>query len=207
MADKILCYLARHGETALNAQNCFRGNVDAPLAESGLADAHNLAGIFKKIKLWPHIISSDKRRAVQTATIIAEALGMGVKRTPGLRAWNVGSFSGKPKNEENLEALDYYIEHPNVPPPTGESLEQFKARVRPVLAKAVETAFYREMPVLLVVHSSIIHEAGEVFNGDHSSTLVKPGGIAVIALKNSKLVAKPLYRPLEESKTKAETVS
>ena len=106
----ILCYVVRHGTTELNAGHCFRGHIDVPLDKQGCRDANKLASLFDNIDL-SHIIASDKQRAMKTAQTIAERKDMKVHPTAALRPWDVGEFSGQPKNQENRDKLDFYVDH------------------------------------------------------------------------------------------------
>lgn len=197
--DKIIaCYIARHGATTLNQTNCFRGSADPPLAPEGIADAHKLAHYFSNIDLSA-IFSSDRKRALQTADIISSERKLPVHKMQQLRALNVGNFSGQKRTPENEALLQQYIENPNVTIPGGESLNDFKARVRPVLMDAVDLFMDCGVPPLVVAHSSIVHEVGDMFYGNHKSILVQPGGAAAIYISNGKLGAEPIFKPVRVS--------
>jgi broad specificity phosphatase PhoE len=206
--DCVLVYVVRHGETVLNAQNAFRGNKNVPLNDSGKADAQNLADIFKDVDI-SHIISSDRTRAKSTAAAIASKKKQPVHLSANLRALDVGKFSGEKRNKENVEALQHYIDNPDEEIPGGESLSTFKSRIDPCLAEAIDLAIESESPVLLVAHSSVVHEVGAMIKGRHQSVLVKPGGYAIIYINDSgKVDAKPVYRTdNERMKLHAETIS
>ena len=51
---------------------------------------------------------------------------------------------------------------------------------------------------MVVAHSSIIHELGNVVHNDHTSTLVRPGGVAAVSFDGKAFSAKPLIRPLTD---------
>ncbi|KAJ1927010.1 hypothetical protein IWQ60_003306 [Tieghemiomyces parasiticus] len=65
-------YLCRHGETALNRENVLQGSgVDAPLNAVGWAQARQLGERFRDVHLdW--LVSSELRRACETAQAIHE---------------------------------------------------------------------------------------------------------------------------------------
>src|ERR1700749_2193086 len=128
--DIVACYVCRHGRTELNAAGKFRGNKDVPLDSTGIADAHRLANLFSNIEI-SGIFCSDKIRATKTAEIIAQANQLPITLSKNLRALNVGSFSGQKRNKESEEALQKYIDQPDCCIPGGESLNDFRARVRP----------------------------------------------------------------------------
>lgn len=193
----IVLYIARHGQTVLNADGCFRGNKDVPLNSNGIRDAHHLAEYFKDQPL-SFIVSSDKTRAKQTAGIIKGDRDLKVHSTPMLRALDVGDFSGQIRSPENVAALDEYLNNPDCKIPGGESLNNFKARIRPALWEAFEIADDSGEPGLLVAHSSIVHEAGSWLYDDHKSVLVEPGGVLAVYVSNGRIGAEPIYRPVEE---------
>ncbi len=189
MAGRPLVYIARHGETTLNGRH-FRGSTDVSINEKGRDQAETLATFFGHVGPLAAVVSSDTRRARETTQIIDAGPAT---EDPRLRALDVGNFSGQPKTKENVQAVESAIASGRAIP-GGESLAQFQARVHPALQQAVGAARTAGRPVLLVAHSSVVHEAGNLFNGDHTSALVKPGGVAVI---DDKLRARAVMRPGE----------
>ena len=195
----ILAFVARHGETTLNAQDCFRGPIDAPLDKNGIADAHQLAKYFNPIEI-SHIFHSDKKRTRMTAETVSRAKDLPVYPNADLQAWNVGDLGGQPKTPENLAIVDYHVEHPNIPYPGGESLNQFKSRVRPLVQDAIDMGLKTGIPPLLVAHSSVIHEVGSMIGGHHEYALVEPGGVVAITIQDGKLDVEPIFKPRPASK-------
>jgi broad specificity phosphatase PhoE len=198
MNEPIL-YVARHGSTELNQGDCFRGHLDVPLSAKGYREANQLAFYLQPIEL-SFIVASSKKRAVATADVISLAKTVDDKPNPvlkndGLFAWDVGNFGGKPKNQENLDKLQEYIDSPNKVVPGGESLNTFRDRVRPLIEEAIKTSEENGVPGLLVVHSSLIHELGEMFHKDHTAALVKPGGLAAVHVSNGTLKAEAIFKP------------
>lgn len=206
--DCVLVYVVRHGETVLNASGCFRGNMNPPLNADGKTDAEDLAKIFASIDI-SHIISSDRTRAKSTASAIASKKKQPVHLSANLRALDVGKFSGEKRNPENVDALQHFIDNPDEAIPGGESLNDFKSRIDPCLSEAIDLAIESGEPVLVVAHSSVVHEVGAFLKGEHQAVLVKPGGYAVIYINDRGQVdAKSVYRPdNERMKKHAETIS
>ena len=91
--DRRLLFLFRHGETDWNREGRLQGHTDTPLNASGLAQAEELSE-----KLRPHrldaVVSSDLSRALTTARIVADALGVPLLADPGLRETDVGAAEG-----------------------------------------------------------------------------------------------------------------
>lgn len=202
MAKTILCYIARHGSTKLNGKaDCFRGPLDVPLDEKGIRDAHQLGYYFQDCELFPTIFCSSKTRTKETARIInnQRAEKLAIHPNDDLCAWNVGYLGGKPKDDENEAIVDHYCANPTEQIPEGESLNEFKFRVRPLIKEAIEAADRSGLPVLLVAHSSVIHEVGSMLYDDHKSVLVEPGGVAAIYYDGDSLQAEPIFKGREGS--------
>ena len=91
-ASRVL-FLFRHGETDWNREGRLQGHTDTPLNATGLAQAEALIE-----RLRPHrldaVVSSDLLRAVATARVVTEALGLPLLTDPGLRETNVGAAEG-----------------------------------------------------------------------------------------------------------------
>ncbi len=69
--------LVRHGESVGNAENRFQGQADYPLSEAGRAQARALAARWQAEGVtFDHVIASPLSRALETAQIIGNALGL-----------------------------------------------------------------------------------------------------------------------------------
>ena len=140
----------RHGETAWNRIKRIQGHIDIPLAESGVEQAQLLgarcANEARAGARLDAIWSSDLMRAQQTARPIAEALGLPLQLTEGLRERNYGAFQGHDSDEIADRFPDEYAHwqtrDPGFAPPEGESQRAFYHRVlhalEPILAKHPE---------------------------------------------------------------------
>lgn len=203
----VVVYVARHGQTFLNAASKFRGNKNPDIDKTGIAQAHTLAKLFENIDVCA-IVCSDKLRATHTAEIIAAKKGMGVHATPSLRALDVGQFSGLDRNKENTDALEGYIQNPEVLIPGGESLANFQRRIRPCIDEAVQYAEEAGKPVLIIGHSSIVHEVSSFLHNNHKQGLVEPGGVVALYVRDGKLTSEPIFKPVPgEPSGQADTVS
>jgi len=196
--NKVVVYVVRHGRTVLNANNSFRGNANPPLDEVGIKQAHSLADLFSDVPI-SHIFCSDKIRATKTAEIISAAKSGNVHQSESLRALNVGNFSGKPRNAKSEAELQSYLDDPDCCIPGGEALNDFRARIRPCLQEAIDLYGECGVPPMLVAHSSVVHEIGNIANGDHKSVLVEPGGAIAVYLNGGKIEAEPIFKPLKVS--------
>jgi glucosyl-3-phosphoglycerate phosphatase len=85
--------LWRHGQTVWNAENRFQGQTDVPLDEVGVQQAGRAARLLAALS--PDVIvSSDLRRAYDTATMLADILGRPVLVDAGLRETYAGEWEG-----------------------------------------------------------------------------------------------------------------
>lgn len=100
-------YLVRHAVTDWNEQGRLQGQSDVPLNERGLIQAAALAEWFQKQKLAVDaVVSSDLRRAVETAAAIARAFDLEVQCDPRFRERGLGTAEGKTW-EEVLASEDF----------------------------------------------------------------------------------------------------
>ena len=204
--SNVLVFIVRHGQTVLNKAGMFRGTANPPLDATGLREAHEVAKLIDAIEI-SHIFCSDKQRATKTAEIIAAGGGQKVHKTENLRALNVGNYSGTPKTPEAEAEVASYADTPDIPIPGGESINQFRSRIQPCLQEACEIALRCGAPTVIVGHSSIVHEVGNWIYGNHKCVLVEPGGMAAIYLKDGKLAADAIYKPITEQVNRATTLS
>ena len=90
--------LARHGETDWNRDGRFQGHADPPLNGTGRRQAAELGERLAGGGLTA-VVSSDLRRALETAEIVAARVGLPVTRHKGLREIDVGEFEGLTRAE------------------------------------------------------------------------------------------------------------
>lgn len=89
-----LILLVRHGETVDNARQIMQGQTQGELNEQGRRQAREVADRLRDEPV-DVVLSSDLRRAVQTAEIIARPHLHAVSTTPLLRERDWGSFTGR----------------------------------------------------------------------------------------------------------------
>lgn len=90
--------LWRHGRTAWNVEHRFQGQADPPLDEVGhvqSATAARMLAVFSPVA----VVSSDLRRAVQTARPLADLLGLPITLDPRLRERSLGGWEGLTRDE------------------------------------------------------------------------------------------------------------
>lgn len=86
--------LIRHGQTDWNAQRRLQGATDIPLNDVGRGQARDAVAVLSGYE-WDAIVSSPLSRAAETATVIADGLGLGVTRhVPDLTERSFGPAEG-----------------------------------------------------------------------------------------------------------------
>ena len=143
--------LVRHGLSEWNAVGRWQGWADAPLSEVGERQAADAARSVGAVDV---LAASDLERAVRTAEIIGEAIGVGpVHVEPGLRERNAGAFEGLTRDEIMEQFPGALDQHP-VQPPGGEPLEVLTERAVASLLRLAELAPGGD--VLAVTHGGLI---------------------------------------------------
>jgi broad specificity phosphatase PhoE len=87
-------YLARHGQTAWNKEEIFRGRTDVPLDETGLRQAELAGEYFKGMEIHA-IYSSPLSRALETAQKIAQSHNIKVQPLQGILDMSFGRWEGQ----------------------------------------------------------------------------------------------------------------
>ena len=151
--------LLRHGQTEYNADNRMQGQLDTELSELGRSQARAAATAL--VGRRPiSIVSSDLRRAYDTAVEVGDNAGLPVQIDERLRETHLGDWQG-------LTHLDVDARAPGTratwrgdatwAPPGGESRIDVARRSKPVVAELVEKhEDWAEKPVVLVAHGGLI---------------------------------------------------
>ncbi len=133
-------YLVRHGQTAWNKEEIFRGRTDIPLDETGLKQAE-LAGDYLKEVRIDAIYSSPLSRARQTAQKIAQLHHLEVIPLEGMIDLSFGNWEGQPHQkiqENDPETYRMWREKPHlVRLPGGETLDEVTARSMAAMEEVV----------------------------------------------------------------------
>lgn len=148
--------LVRHGETDWNAARRWQGRDDPPLNERGIQQAHELASVLDGEEIHT-LYSSDLRRALMTAEIVAERLVLEVRPLAELREIDVGSWSGLTRDElDELypEQVARHLASWGTGWEDGETPEQLTQRV--VAAATRIASEHSGERVLIVAHGGVI---------------------------------------------------
>ncbi len=140
----------RHGQTDWNLHGLLQGRTDIPLNDTGRAQAQAAAERFRDAGTnWDLIVSSPLQRAEETATIVAELLGIPFGGTrPGLVEQHFGEAEGLP-------AIEIPKRWPDRNFPGGELDTEVGERGLLELQRLADD--YPEIRVLAVGHGALIH--------------------------------------------------
>lgn len=155
--------LLRHGQTEYNATDRMQGQLDTDLSELGRSQAKTAAAELatrEPIK----IVSSDLRRALDTANALGDAAGVAVSVDERLRETHLGQWQGLTHTEVDdiaPGARPAWRADATVAPPGGESRIDVARRSVPLvreLAAGVPEwgADGNERPLVLVAHGGLI---------------------------------------------------
>jgi broad specificity phosphatase PhoE len=146
-------YLVRHGQTAWNKEEIFRGRTDVPLNETGLKQAELAGQYFKGMEIHA-IYSSPLSRAWQTAQKIAQIQTVKVEPLEGILDMSFGDWEGHAHQEirkMDNETYRQWVESPHlVKLPGGESLDDVRGRAMAALEEVLRK--HSEKTIVLVSH-------------------------------------------------------
>jgi glucosyl-3-phosphoglycerate phosphatase len=153
--------LLRHGQTDYNVDGRMQGHIDSCLTDAGHEQAAEAAPVLASLAP-DRLVSSDLRRAVDTAEVVGAACGLPVKFDPRLRETHLGLWQGQTVAEIERDypgAIATWRSDPGWAPPEGESRIDVVARSRPVVdeldAEFADSDGVSET-VLLVAHGGLI---------------------------------------------------
>src|SRR3989304_8489878 len=90
--------LLRHGESIGNAEWRLQGQLDYPLSPQGAAQARRLAEALR-VYAPQALYASPVRRALETAQVVGEALGLELQIAPGVAEYDFGELAGLTREE------------------------------------------------------------------------------------------------------------
>jgi glucosyl-3-phosphoglycerate phosphatase len=153
--------LLRHGQTDYNVDGRMQGHIDSCLTDAGHEQAAEAAPVLASLAP-DRLVSSDLRRAVDTAEVVGAACGLPVKFDSRLRETHLGLWQGHTVAEIERDypgAIATWRSDPGWAPPEGESRIDVVARSRPVVdeldAEFADSDGVSET-VLLVAHGGLI---------------------------------------------------
>ena len=168
--------LVRHGQSVWNAERRWQGQANPPLSNLGRIQAMEAGRAIGQVDL---IISSPQVRALETATLISDSIGIGpVIAVEELRERSAGSWSGLTVDEIEEQYSGWLA--------AGRRPDDFEAG--DVLEKRILGALhelateYEDATMLVVCHGGVIHSVEETF-GQVEGRVPNLGGRVVNANK------------------------
>jgi glucosyl-3-phosphoglycerate phosphatase len=156
--------MLRHGQTDFNLGSRMQGQLDTGLTELGRAQAVAAAEVLGKMQPLL-IVSSDLRRAYDTAIKLGERTGLRVWVDERLRETHLGDWQGLTHAQIDAEAPGARLawrEDATWAPHGGESRVDVAARSLPLVAELVSgepewgDPDQPDRPVVLVAHGGLI---------------------------------------------------
>ena len=155
--------LLRHGQTEWNAGSRMQGQIDTDLTELGRNQAAAAAEVLAK-RQPVAIVSSDLRRALDTATALGDRAGVPVRVDQRLRETHLGDWQGLTHIEVDERAPGARLawrDDARWAPHGGESRVDVAARSVPLveellIAESGWGADGSDRPVVLVAHGGLI---------------------------------------------------
>ena len=155
--------MLRHGQTEFNAGNRMQGQLDTDLSDLGRDQAVAVAEVLAKRQPLL-IVSSDLRRALDTAESLGERSGLPVEVDARLRETHLGDWQGLTHIEVDAAAPGARIAWRNDAawaPHGGESRVDVAARGLPLVKELISDqrewgTDEPERPVVLVAHGGLI---------------------------------------------------
>jgi broad specificity phosphatase PhoE len=178
-----MIHLARHGQTAYNAEGRFQGHLAVPLDETGREQARALAETVAGVEVRT-LVSSPLARARETANIVAARIGLQPEEDARFSETDCGDWTGRSFAEIRAEDPEgfgrYEVSDPTFRYPGGESFAEQSERVQDGLRDL--RARVRALPALVVCHRGVIRLALAVATGDHTAGGREIGNATLVTL-------------------------
>jgi broad specificity phosphatase PhoE len=149
--------LIRHAESSWNAAGRWQGHGDPPLSDRGRAQANALARELAREAI-DVLVSSDLRRAAETAAILGQARGLRPELNPRLRELDLGDWAGLTRDQIERTAGDalrrFEAGDLEVRPGGGENLREIEQRAFSAVTELVDAHPGRRLAV--VTHLGVI---------------------------------------------------
>jgi probable phosphoglycerate mutase len=150
--------IVRHGETAWNREEIFRGRIDIPLSKNGLKQVRILSSSMKDFRI-DKIFSSPLKRAIQTAKEIAKFQNAEFEIDHRLVDMSFGIWEGMSLEKVKRKFPEEYKiwkENPEkLKIPGGETLKDIRERVENFLKEKI---FSLKKDKILIVSHRVINK-------------------------------------------------
>jgi broad specificity phosphatase PhoE len=153
-------YFVRHGESQANTLHIISNHdLDHPLTEKGCAQVKQVSAVLKSRPI-ERIYASPVPRAVQTAQIHSEILGLPYEIVDGLREYDLGEFEGRGDDEAWAVLAHYWqswmqgLERDQCPP-GGETYYDIERRFGGFIEGLIRQFGGTQAEVLCIAHGGI----------------------------------------------------
>lgn len=179
-------YISRHGESEANVQQIISNGLGVHgLTEVGRQQAAELAASLRGTP-FAALYCSPVLRAVETAAIVAEQLGLTYQIEDGLREYDVGVFEGRTYDQETdriyWEVTRQWMVEMNwdARMEGGESCNDIAARFMPFIRRLEDQYAQADVNVLLISHGGTLRCMLPLLlsNVDHAYALTASFGYA-----------------------------
>ena len=164
-------YFARHGKTDWNKENRVMGQIDIPLNEIGIEQAHVIAEKLANLDI-SRIFSSPLKRTMQTSEIIAQAINAPIAVIEELKNAYAGIMEGQDRGDGKW--LEDWRMGGNVQ--DAEPWVEFVKRVAIGLKKNLAQAT-GEKPILIVGHGPTYWALIHILNAQTIKTNAENCGV------------------------------
>lgn len=149
--------LVRHGESDWNVSRLVQGQDDrAQLTAEGRTQSQLLVESLR-VQEFHHLVSSDLRRARETASIIGGGLLLATVTDPLIRERSFGALEGGALADLTSDVtgiVDGFVSNPDARPAGGESFRDVVRRAELFVEHAC--AEWPDDPLLVVTHGGMI---------------------------------------------------
>ncbi|GIH62156.1 histidine phosphatase family protein [Microbispora siamensis] len=129
MSRRVVCL--RHGQTLWNVEKRFQGHTDIALDETGVAQAARAASLLAALRPTM-LVSSDLRRAYDTAAALGRLTGLDVAVDKDLRERGGGEWEGLTRDEIRA---GWPVEYEAWEAPGGEDVAHVADRVAEAIGR------------------------------------------------------------------------
>jgi probable phosphoglycerate mutase len=155
----------RHGESEANLQRIISNrSLPHQLTPLGIHQATVLGDHLLKNADLQMIVCSPIARAVQTAALIANQVGLPFSVNDALREFDCGAMEGRSDQDAWLahqavvRAWDEDQDYDRFIPPDGESFNDLQVRFVPFLKLLMTNNRHMDADILLVSHGALLHQ-------------------------------------------------
>jgi broad specificity phosphatase PhoE len=173
--------VVRHGRTTWNAAGRFQGQRDPALDGAGWAQARGVADAVTALGRVAVVVSSDLRRARQTACVVARRAGVPVVTDRRLREVALGRLEALDRSEAARrypDELDRWLMAGDARPAGGETVADAGARAAAAIESHLD-APAGDGTVVVVAHGMVLQAALRCLGVDDAPHLPNGGWLAV----------------------------